>query len=530
MVRRACVELRGACVHRLERGSHAGVEASRAHLGLADAPQPRELGVGETELLGALPRTPAELAGAADGFEGCALVCDGQHLVDEPRIDASVGADLVHVNASPQQLADLEDALGCRGADCLCQLGGGAIGVLGLAGVGVEAEAALLPAAQRFLQALAEGAADGHHLAHGLHLRAEHRRGAGQFLERPAGDLGDHVVDRRLEAGGGLAGDVIGDLVERVTDGEAGGDLGDREPGGLRRERRTAADPGVHLDDDLGAVNRVHGELHVRAAGLDADAPHAGKRRVPHLLVLEVGQRLGRCNRDRVAGVHAHRVEVLDGADHHAVVRVVAHHLELEFLPALHRLLDEDLADRAGVETLGCGGFELVGSVGEAGPLAAQDVGGTDDDRQSDLVDGLACLVHGVRDGRAGAAQSDLGHRLAEPVAVLRGGDRVLGGADHLDAVTIEHAAVAELGGQVERGLPAERRQQGVGSLAGDDRLEHCCVERLDIGGVGELGVGHDRGRVRVGQDHPVALLAQHTAGLGARVVELAGLADDDGP
>jgi hypothetical protein len=37
---------------------------------------------------------------------------------------------------------------------------------------------------------------------------------------------------------------------------------------------------------------------------------------------------------DRVAGVHAHRVEVLDGADDDAVVLVVAHDLHLEFLPA----------------------------------------------------------------------------------------------------------------------------------------------------------------------------------------------------
>ena len=52
--------------------------------------------------------------------------------------------------------------------------------------------------------------------------------------------------------------------------------------------------------------------------------------------------------------------------------------------------------------------------------------------------------------------------------------------------------------------------------------------ERLDVGGVGEVGVGHDRRRVRVGEDHPVALLAEHAARLGPRVVELARLADDD--
>ena len=57
---------------------------------------------------------------------------------------------------------------------------------------------------------------------------------------------------------------------------------------------------------------------------------------------------------------------------------------------------------------------------------------------------------------------------------------------------------------------------------------QHLRRQRLDVGRVGEVGVGHDRRRVRVGEDDAVALLAQHPAGLGAGVVELAGLADHD--
>ena len=109
-------------------------------------------------------------------------------------------------------------------------------------------------------------------------------------------------------------------------------------------------------------VVRVEGELDVGAAGLDADAADAGERGVAHLLVLDVGQRLGRGDRDRVAGVHAHRVDVLDRADDHAVVGAVAHHLELELLPAGDRLLDEDLADRAGRDAGGGEALELLAS------------------------------------------------------------------------------------------------------------------------------------------------------------------------
>jgi hypothetical protein len=50
-----------------------------------------------------------------------------------------------------------------------------------------------------------------------------------------------------------------------------------------------------------------------------------------------------------------------------------------------------------------------------------------------------------------------------------------------------------------------------------------------DIGAVGELGVGHDRGRVRVHEHDAVAFFLEGFAGLGARIIKLAGLADDDG-
>ena len=74
-----------------------------------------------------------------------------------------------------------------------------------------------------------------------------------------------------------------------------------------------------------------------------------------------------------------------------------------------------------------------------------------------------------------------------------------------------------------------------VGSRAsGRSRLDHLGHdlpgERLDVGAVGHLGVGHDRGRVGVDQHDLVPLFPQGLAGLGARIVELAGLADDDRP
>ena len=115
-----------------------------------------------------------------------------------------------------------------------------------------------------------------------------------------------------------------------------------------------------------------------------------------------------------------------------------------------------------------------------------------------------------------------------EGLAVLGPPDRLGVGADQLHPVPVEDRLRRELHREVQGGLPAERRQQGVRALEGDDRLDGLEVERLDVGAVGHRGVGHDRRGVRVDEHDPVALGAQRPAGLGARVVELARLPDHD--
>ena len=47
-------------------------------------------------------------------------------------------------------------------------------------------------------------------------------------------------------------------------------------------------------------------------------------------------------------------------------------------------------------------------------------------------------------------------------------------------------------------------------------------------GTAGQLGIGHDRGRVRIDEDDTIALLLQRLDRLRARIIELARLADDD--
>ena len=89
----------------------------------------------------------------------------------------------------------------------------------------------------------------------------------------------------------------------------------------------------------------MHRELNVRPSGLDADLANDRERGVAHHLIFFVGERLHGSDRDGVASMHAHRIEVLDRANDHAIVRAIAHYFHLEFLPADEGFVDQHFVD-----------------------------------------------------------------------------------------------------------------------------------------------------------------------------------------
>ena len=117
-----------------------------------------------------------------------------------------------------------------------------------------------------------------------------------------------------------------------------------------------------------------------------------------------------------------------------------------------------------------------------------------------------AGLLHRVGDGGAGRFDADLRHGVAEFQPVLGAVDDVGLGADQFDAVPLQRAVGGELHRGVQRGLAAHGGQQRVGLLARDDLLDDLGRDRLDVGGVGEAGIGHDGGGIGVHQDDAIAL------------------------
>ena len=161
---------------------------------------------------------------------------------------------------------------------------------------------------------------------------------------------------------------------------------------------------------------------------------------------------------------------------------------------------------------------------------AAKRVGGAHHSRQANALGHRARVIELRHDLALGHGLADANKEVAEELAVLRRADRLDGRAKRAHVEAIEDAGIGERHGEVEPCLAAECREQPIRPLALDDAGDDIDRQGLDVDGVGDAFVRHDRGGVRVHEDGVYALLAQRAAGLRAGVVELCGLPDDDRP
>ncbi len=269
------------------------------------------------------------------------------------------------------------------------------------------------------MQGLGKGPADGHGLPHRLHGGGEQVLGPGKFLECPSRDLDHAVVDGGFKRGTGLPGDVIGDLVQGISHGQFGRDLGNGKAGGLGRQGRTPGHPRVHLNDHHLSSFRVDGELDIGAPGLHPDLPDDPDGRIAHHLIFPVRKGLGRGHGDAVPGVHTHGINIFNGADDHHIVLEIPHDLQFVFLPSQEGFLHDDLGDHAGLQAGPCQVLHLFPVVGHAAAHAAQGETGPDNEGVSDPVRHLPGLIHVPGDPVFRDPETDAGHGIPELLPVL---------------------------------------------------------------------------------------------------------------
>ena len=148
----------------------------------------------------------------------------------------------------------------------------------------------------------------------------------------------------------------------------------------------------------------------------------------------------------------------------------------------------------------------------------------------ADLLAHHLGFLEGGGDAGGAHGHADALHRLLEQIAVFRLLDRLQVGADQLNAVLLEGAVFGEGHRQVEGGLAAHGGQEGVRALLFDHPTHDIGGERLDVGAIRHVRIGHDRGGVAVHQHHLKSLGPQGFTGLSTGVIELAGLPDHDRP
>ena len=120
--------------------------------------------------------------------------------------------------------------------------------------------------------------------------------------------------------------------------------------------------------------------------------------------------------------------------------------------------------------------------------------------------------------GAAGTwhVETDLAHGLLEEIPVLGACNRLGICADELHAVALQDAALVEFHRKVERGLPAQGREKGVGALAADHFMEVVGGQRLNVGSVGAVGIGHHRRGVGIDEHDLVTEALERLDGLYA--------------
>ena len=174
-------------------------------------------------------------------------------------------------------------------------------------------------------------------------------------------------------------------------------------------------------------------------------------------------------------------------------------------------------------------GDAFLAVVGDAAAGTAHGEAGAEDGGVAVLFAEREATFHvGDKLGKRGF-EADFLHRVLEEETIFGLLDGVDFRADEFDAVLFENAGFGEFDREIEGRLAADGGEESVGTFFGDDFFEVLLRERLDVGAVGEVGIGHDRRRVGVDEDDFEAVGAEGLGGLGAGVVEFAGLADDDG-
>ena len=267
----------------------------------------------------------------------------------------------------------------------------------------------------------------------------------------PSRNLGDDVVKRWLEVGGGSLGDSVGKLGKGVSETDLGSSVSQRVSGSLGGQSRGSRETGVDLNDTVVETIGLESVLDVTLANNTKMSDNLDGSTSEHVVLL-IAQGLTGGNDNGVTSVNTKRIKVLHVAHGNTVVVGVTNDLIFEFLPALERLLDKDLRGE-GKRSSGHVA-ELLLVVGETGTQTTESIGSSDDNGVSDGLGGLEGLLDSTDGDRLGDGDVNLFQSPSEEVTILTQLQSSNTGTEDLDAVLLEESESLHLNTEV----PAHRR------------------------------------------------------------------------
>jgi hypothetical protein len=197
--------------------------------------------------------------------------------------------------------------------------------------------------------------------------------------------------------------------------------------------------------------------------------------------------------------VNTEGVEVLHVANSDTVVGSVTDDFVLNLLPALERLLDQNLGgEREGARRQIA---ELIGVGSEAGAQTTESVGRADNDGVTNLLGGLKSIFNGLDGGRFSDGDVNLVQGLGEELTILTGLKGLDAGTEDLDTVAVEDTHAVHLHTQVQTGLTTEGKKDTIGALALNDVGNIFGGDGKVVNFIGKLVVGLNGGDVGVNQD-----------------------------
>ena len=516
-----CAVLGTAYVNTFPGLFHSQADPFIADLFLRDLQQLSQILVRKSVLLG--PDQSCILRKAAlERFKSFFLLYQLEHLSQEIGLNMGQVMDLFHRSSLPERFINDKVPVAGGRDQFLQQFFPVQIAVTGTA----KAVSPGLQTADGFLEGFFKVLSNAHDLADCPHLGTQLILYTFEFFKSPACKLDDHIIPVRnifVQRSVFAAGNVRKPEAGR----QHGGNESDGEAGGLAGQCRGSGGPGIDLDDDIAIADRIMSPLYIGPADdLDGFNDLVGFFLQTFLHLFRYGQHGSRT--ERISCVHAHRIDVFDKADRDHVVVCIPDDFQLQLFPAKDGLLYQDLSHQGRLKTPCTDLFQLFHVVYQAASGAAHGICGTQDYRIAQLVGDGQCFINGIGDFAPGHFDPEALHGMLEFDPVFTAFDRIYLDADDLYIVLFQYTFFGKLRTKIKTRLSSEIGKKSVWSFFRNDLLHAFRIQRFNISNVSNFRIRHDRRRIGIDKYDFIAEISERFARLGAGIVKLTGLTDDD--